>query len=104
MAGLTEREHEIAEQAARKVLAEFFPALGLTSEAPAADLRKLLAARALLDDPDFAEDIAFIRRLRGTTEAVAAQGIKTFVSVCVTAFLGIVLLGTKDWWLKHIVG
>jgi hypothetical protein len=95
---------KIAVDAARTALQEFFPLLGIDPLNPQKDVARLLAARALLEDPLFAEDIAFVRRLRGTTERVAEQGIKTFVSIIVTGFLGVVLLGTKEWWLKHIIG
>jgi hypothetical protein len=95
---------KIAVDAASTALQEFFPLLGIDPLNPQKDVARLLAARALLEDPLFAEDIAFVRRLRGTTERVAEQGIKTFVSIIVTGFLGVVLLGTKEWWLKHIIG
>lgn len=101
---LTEREKQLAAEAARIAIADFLPALGVPPDTPVKEVHKLLTARALFEDPGFAEDLAFIRRLRGTTEKVAEQGIKTMVSIFVTVLLGIVLLGTKDWWLRHVVG
>lgn len=104
MVELTARERAIAEEASRKALADLLGPLGISLDNPRQDLGKLLTARALLDDEGFVEDLAFVRKLRTNTEKVTDAGIKAFVTVVVTSFLGLVLLGTKEWWLKHITG
>lgn len=99
-----ERDKALAEEAARSALRELFPALGISPETATRDISKLLAARALLDDDEFAQDLAWVRRLRTTSGKIADAGIATTVKILVTFMLGIVALGTKDWWLKHITG
>lgn len=104
MTELTPREQRIAEEASRKALADLLGPLGISLDNPRPDLGKLLTARALLDDESFADDLAFIRKLRTNTEKVSDAGIKAFVTVFVTGLLGLILLGTKEWWIKHITG
>lgn len=104
MSELTARERAIAEEASRKALADLLGPLGISLDNPRPDLGKLLTARALLDDEGFAEDLAFIRKLRTNTETVTNAGIKAFVTIFVSGLLGLVLLGTKEWWLKHVTG
>ena len=99
-----ERDRALAEEAARKALAELFPTLGIRPETASQDISRLIAARALLEDDEFAADLAWVRRLRTTSGKIADAGIATTVKILVTFGLGIVALGTKDWWIKHITG
>jgi len=38
------------------------------------------------------------------SEKITDTGMRTFVRVAVSGALGLLLLGTKDWWIKHITG
>jgi hypothetical protein len=69
-----------------------------------ADFQRLRALRKLLEDDDFQSDLAFMRRWRVGTEKITETGVRTIVRLFVTGVLGLILLGTKDWWIKHITG
>jgi hypothetical protein len=62
------------------------------------------ALRKLMDDEEFLLDLQFMRRWRKNTDKVTDTGITTFVRWLVVGALGIFILGTKDWWIKHITG
>lgn len=99
-----DRDKALAEEAARRAIAELLPTLGIRPETASQDISKLLAARALIEDDEFAADLAWVRKLRTTSGKIADAGIATTVKILVTFALGIVALGTKEWWLKHITG
>jgi hypothetical protein len=97
----------IAEQAAKRAVESVMLHLGFDVTNPIKVQTEFAALRLLaekLDDEDFVDDLAFIRRLRLTTEKASGATITTIVNVLVTGTIGLILLGTKDWWLKHIAG
>lgn len=69
-----------------------------------ADFQRLRSISALMDDPEFQADLAFMRRWRSNTETIAQTGMKAFVKWFVVGGLGLLVLGTKDWWIRHITG
>jgi hypothetical protein len=100
-------QQNIADRAAQRAVEGMLVHFGFDVQNPIKVQQELAALRTLakkLDDEDFVEDLAFIRRLRLTTDKAKSASISTIVNVLVTAFLGLLLLGTKDWWLKHITG
>jgi hypothetical protein len=58
----------------------------------------------LMKDEKIAADLEFLRRLRGASDSIRDTAWKTVAKVVVTAFLGVLALGTKDWWIAHIKG
>lgn len=97
----------IADRAAERAVQSMLTHLGFDVSNPIKTQNELGSLRRLaskLDDEDFIEDMAFIRRLRLTTEKASGATLTTIVNILVTGTLGLLLLGTKDWWLKHITG
>lgn len=93
----------IAEQAVEGVLVR----LGIDTKNPLqaqADFQKLRTMRKLFEDEEFQADLQFMRRWRKGADKVADTGIRTIVRVLAVGFLGLLLAGTKDWWIKHITG
>lgn len=93
----------VAKQAVEEVLQR----LGIDTADPLqaqADFQKLRTLRKLMDDEEFLADLAFMRRWRRGTEKVAETGISALVKWFVVGLLGLLLLGTKDWWIMHIKG
>lgn len=90
---------EAGKEAARQVLLS----LGINAFNPIEAQETFSTMRELATD-ETREDLAWVRRVRGATETVRDTSLKTVTRILVTAFLGIVLLGTKEWWWKHISG
>lgn len=97
----------IAELAAKKAVEDVCLLLGIDVKDPIKTQAEFQAVRkiaAMLENDEVVDDLAFIRRLRTATDTIKDTTWKTVVRVLVTGALGIFLLGTKDWWLKHITG
>ena len=93
--------------AAREAALETLQALGIDASNPLASqlqFARLRELNKLLDDDDLHKDMLFVRRLRVNADRVVEVSLKTVVTSLVTVVLGILALGTKDWWIAHIKG
>lgn len=66
------------------------------------DFANMRKVAKLMEDPELTADIEFVRRLRGASEVVRDTAWKTIAKWVATGLLGLLLLGTKDWWRSHI--
>ncbi len=98
---------QLADRAAIKAVEQVFVNLGIDisdpikAQAQFASLRQLAV---IMQDKEFVEDLAWLRSLRTASEAVKDVSLRTVAKIVVTAILGILVLGTKDWWLSHVIG
>lgn len=96
---------QAATAAAREAVMHTLLALGIDTSNPIktqaefASMRKLVA---LVEDDELYEDIAFVRRLRKASDTIKDTSLKTIAKWGVTGLLGIIAIGTKDWWLAHV--
>lgn len=67
-----------------------------------ADFSRLRVMRSLLDDKEFQADLAFMRKWRKNADSLTETGMKHIVTIFITGLLGLIILGTKEWWMKHI--
>lgn len=102
---LRESVVHLADRAAHTAVEQVFTNLGIDISNPIkaqeqfASLRRLAVMMA---DEKFAEDFAWLRRLRLASESAKDVSIRTIVKILVTAILGVIAIGTKDWWISHI--
>lgn len=94
-----------AERTAAQAVERTLTGLGINVADPISaqrDFSKLRALRTLLDDAEFQADLAHLRRWRLALERggalVAGAGIRTTVTIAITALIGLVGLGFKDWF------
>jgi hypothetical protein len=103
-------EHDlqvIADNAAKKAVEGMLTTLGLDVSEPIVAQKQFAALRRIadmFDDEDYKMDMSFLRSLRSNVGKVTDTGLRTVARTIIVFVLGIILLGTKDWWLKHIGG
>lgn len=103
MAATAEELELVAQRAVEGVLQR----LGVDTLNPLkaqADFQRLRSIGELMEDKEFQADLAFMRRWRTNTDAITDTGIRTAVKITVSGLLGLLVLGTKDWWIRHITG
>jgi hypothetical protein len=99
--------NDTVELVAQRAVEGVLQRLGIDTSNPIqaqADFQRLRAFRKMLEDEEFQADLVFMRRWRVNSEKITDTGMRTFVRVAVSGALGLLLLGTKDWWIKHITG
>ncbi len=104
---LTAEQLDLVEAAAQRAIEGMLVKLGVDTKDPFSaqkDFAKLRSMRALMDDPEFQADLAFMRKWRVNTEVAVNTSWQSIVRWVTVGFLGLLLLGTKEWWLKHITG
>lgn len=79
---------DAAEQAAQRAVERLFIALGVDMSNPKGII-------------ELQKTLTFATNLRGASDTIRKTGLKTAVGLIVTAFLGIVVLGLKDWIKLH---
>jgi hypothetical protein len=97
----------IADRAATEAVRQTLTALGINAENPMKSQEEFQALRALaklMKDEGIAEDLQFIRRLRTASDTMKDATWRTIIRVIITATLGIVAIGTRDWWFAHVAG
>lgn len=97
----------LAEHAAKKAVEEFALLLGIDARDPIKAQRNFAALSKLAEeasDEELLADAAFVRKLRKNVDTVTDTSLKTAAKWFTLFVLGIVALGTKEWWLKHITG
>jgi glucuronate isomerase len=100
-------EELIAERAAEAAVHRILIHLGIDATNPIQsqeDFQALRALAKLLKDVGLTEDLAFLRRLRTASDTIKDTTWKTAIRVVVTATLGILAIGTREWWMQHIFG
>lgn len=100
-----ESVHNIADRAADAAVARMLTHLGIDAANPIQSQSEFQALRKLaklMSDDGVMEDLAFIRRLRTASDTIKDATWKTVVRVLVTALLGLLVIGTKDWWWQHV--
>lgn len=106
MAGYTELEMQVmAKTAAKEAVGEMMLHLGIDATNPLKTQAEFMAVRelaAMMKDEELLEDMAFIRRLRKTSDTIKDTTWKTIAKVVATTAVGIFVLGTKEWWATHI--
>lgn len=103
----TQNQINLADRAAKKAVEEFALLLGIDPGDPLKAQRNMAALGRLaqeLEDEQLQADAAFVRRLRLNVNTVTDTGLKTAAKWMVLFVLGLLALGTKEWWLKHITG
>lgn len=96
-----------AERIAERAVEGVLERLGVDTKDPIqaqADFAKLRSLRRLMDDDEFQLDLAFMRRWRTNTDKITDTGIRAVAKWMVLGILAMLVLGTKDWWIKHITG
>lgn len=97
----------VAKEAAKEAVQEVLQHIGVDTANPIRTQAEFAAMReltVLMKDEAIVQDLEFLRRLRMVSETVRDTTWKTVAKVIVTFTLGIIALGTKDWWLAHIKG
>lgn len=97
----------IADRAAQRAVESMLITLGLDVSEPIIAQKQFAALRRIadmFDDEDYKMDMSFLRSLRSNVGKVTDTGLRTVARTIIVFVLGIILLGTKDWWLKHIGG
>jgi hypothetical protein len=97
----------LAKEAAKEAAHEVLQTIGIDTSNPIktqAEFASMRELALLMKDDRIVADLEFLRRLRGASDNIRDTAWKTVAKVVVTALLGILALGTKDWWLAHIKG
>lgn len=95
----------IADRAAQKAVESMLITLGLDISEPIVAQKQFAALRRIadmFDDDDYMSDMAFLRRLRVNVSIASDTGIRTVWRTIIVFILGLLVLGSRDWWSKHI--
>lgn len=100
----TPEQQAALDSIAQRAIEGVFTRLGVDINDPLSAQKDFALLRAMRMDENLKADLDFAHRLRVAGEKVTDTSVRTVVRVLVTGALGLLLLGTKDWWIKHITG
>jgi hypothetical protein len=102
---IRESVEHIADRAARKAVEDTLLLIGVdvrnpvTAQEQFASLRRMAT---LVENEEHAADMAFVRRVRLARDAVVDSSWRTTAKVLITFALGLLAVGSKDWWGSHV--
>lgn len=93
----------LAETVASKVVEEMLIKLGIDHSRPLEvqhDFLALREVRVLLTNKEFQADLSHLRKWRQAMESGASKGFLAVVTLLVSGFVAIIVLGLKAWLAK----
>jgi hypothetical protein len=92
----------IADRAAREAVKDVLTHLGFDLSDPIKAQEQFAAMRKLTTNPNIARDLDWLNELHTSADKVRDVSLTTATRLIITAILGSIALGTKEWWLSHI--